>query len=68
MLRTSRIVASRKKNASCSFPLTNDVAGGWCAQNTVLPNEKLLDAIGSANLGYLLDDLRVVVAAISSDH
>ena len=67
MLHTSRIVASRKKNASCSLPLANDVTSGWCAQNTVLSNQKLLDAIGSANLGYLLDDLGVVVAAISTD-
>ena len=67
MLHTSWIVASSEEDATSSFPLADDVTGGRCAQNAILSNQKLLDAIGSTNLGYLLDDFRVVVAAISTD-
>ena len=48
---------------SISFP--NDVTGSWCAQYTILPNQKLLDPVCSTNLGDQLHHFRVIVSSIS---
>jgi len=43
------------------------MAGGWCAEDTVLTDQELLDAVGGTNLCDHLGDLWVPVSAISTD-
>lgn len=43
------------------------MAGSRCGQNTVLADEKLLDAVCSTNLGNQLNDLGVPEAAIATN-
>lgn len=43
------------------------MAGGGGGEDAVLTDEKLLDAVGSSDLGDQLDDLGVPVAAITTD-
>lgn len=60
-------MASGQKDASSSLAQTDDMAGSWSGEDTVVTDEELLDTIGGTNLGNELDHLRVVVAAIATD-
>lgn len=56
-----------QQNATSSFALSDDMTGCWCAQDTILTDQKLLDSVRSSNLGYQLDNLGVPVSAITAD-
>ncbi len=43
------------------------MAGSRCTQDTILPDQKLLDPICRTNLGNQLHDLWIVISSISSD-
>ena len=60
-------MASCEQDATSCLPLANDMAGSWCAQYAVLAYEQLLYSVRSTNLCNLLDDLRVIVSAISAN-
>ena len=64
---TTRIMARRQQNTTSSLPHADQVTRRRSTQDTILANEDLLDPIGSSNLGDLLNDLGVVVAAIARD-
>ena len=66
-IRTSGVVASREKDAPGSFSQADDVTGSGRGEDTVLADEKLLDAIGGTNLGNQLDDLGIPEATITSN-
>lgn len=44
------------------------MAGGGGGENTILADEKLLDTVGSTNLGNELDDLGVPEATITTNN
>lgn len=60
-------MAGSQKDTTGRLPLANDVAGGWSAQNAVLSDQELLHAVCGADLGDFLNDLGVVVAAITTN-
>lgn len=60
-------MASRQENTTGGLPLANQVARSRGAHDAVLADNELLDTIGGPDLGYLLDDFGVVVAAIATD-
>jgi hypothetical protein len=64
---TTRVVASREQNASSSLPYPNDVAGGRCAEDAVLADQELLDAVRGTELCDQLGDLWVPVAAVTAN-
>jgi hypothetical protein len=64
---TTGVVTGSEKDTSRSLSYPDDVAGGGCAHDTILADEKLLDAIGSAHLSNGLGDLGVPVTAITTD-
>jgi hypothetical protein len=43
------------------------MARGWCREDSILSDQKLLDAIGRADFGNQLDHLRIPVPAIATD-
>lgn len=59
-------MTGREEYTARSLSLPNDVTGSRCAQYTILPNQQLLDAVCSTNLGDQLHHFRVVVSSISS--
>jgi hypothetical protein len=67
-LRTSRIVASSKENAASGFPFANDMTSSRSAQNAILADQQLLDAVSSPNLCNQLYDFWVVVSTIATDY
>jgi hypothetical protein len=67
MLHTSGVVAGSQQDASCSLPLPDDMTRGRCAEDTVLSDQELLDAICWGDLCNLLDNLWVVVSSITTD-
>jgi len=44
------------------------MTSSWGAQDTLVPDEQFLDTIGSTNFCNLLDGLRVVVTAITTNY
>jgi hypothetical protein len=60
-------VAGSQEDTSGSLAKTNDMRSGRRGQDTILSDEQLLNAVGSANLGNQLNDLGVVVTAIASN-
>ena len=64
---TARIVACCKQYAASRLPFPDNVAGRWCTQDTILPNQELLHAVRSADLCDQLNDLWVVVPAVTSN-
>jgi hypothetical protein len=45
----------------------DDVAGRWCAENALLADQQLLDAVGSTDLSDQLSDLGVPVPAVAAN-
>jgi len=43
------------------------MAGSWCAENSMLPDNQLLDSISSTDLSDQLYDFWVVISSISSN-
>ena len=64
---TSRVMAGSQQDTTGGFAKTDDMRSGRGRENAILADEKLLDAIGSANLGNQLDDLGVPIPAIASN-
>lgn len=64
---TTGVVAGSQEDTTCRLAYPDDVAGGGCAHDTILADEELLDAIGSAHLGNGLGDLGVPVTAITTN-
>ena len=66
-LLASGVVAGSQQNTASSLPLANDMTCSWCAQNTILTDQELLDAVCCTNLCNLLNHLGVVEAAITTN-
>lgn len=66
-LLTSGVVTGSQQDSSGSPPLADDVAGGGCTEDSVLSDQKLLDAVCGSDFGDYLDDLGVVVTAVTTD-
>jgi hypothetical protein len=64
---TAWIVTGCEQDATSRFPLANDMARSWGTQDAIMADQELLDAIGSTNFGDFLNDLRVVVSAITAN-
>jgi hypothetical protein len=60
-------MAGRQEDTSSGLAKSDDMAGGRRRQNTILADEELLYTVGSTDLGNQLDDLGVVVAAITTN-
>jgi hypothetical protein len=60
-------VAGSQKDTTSGLALPDDMASCWSTQDTMLADQKLLYAIGSSNLGYQLDNLRVPVSSITTN-
>ena len=60
-------MAGCEQDATSCFPLPNDMTRSRCAQYAVLPYKQLLYTVRSTNLRNFLDDLRVIVSAISAN-
>lgn len=56
-----------QENTTGGFPPADEVTRSWGTEDAILANNELLHAIGSTNLGDLLDDVGVVVATIATD-
>lgn len=68
MQLASRVVTCSEQDAACRLHLTNDVACGWCAHNSVVTEDESFDPIGSTDLDNELHDLMVPVTAIAANH
>ncbi len=66
-VRTTRVVAGGEQDTTSCLAEADDMAGSRGGQDTVLADEELLDAVGSANLGNQLDDFRVPKASIATN-
>ena len=64
---TTGVVACSQEDTTRRLAYPDDVTGGGCAHDSVLADEKLLNAIGSAHLGDGLGDLGVPVTAITTN-
>lgn len=56
-----------QQDTTSSLTHTDHIASGRGAQDTVLADQQLLHAVGSADLRDQLDDLGVVVTAITTN-
>lgn len=65
--RTTRVVAGGEQDTAGSVADTNDIAGSGSAENAILADNELLDAVRSSDLSDQLNDLRVPVSAITTN-
>lgn len=65
---TSGVVASCEQDTTSGFLYPDDMACGWCAEDAVLADDELLNAVCSTDLGDQLHDLGVPVASIAADN
>lgn len=56
-----------EEDTTSSFAYSDKVTGSWSAHDTILADEKLLNAIGGTNLSDQLCNLWVVVPSITTD-
>lgn len=56
-----------QENATGGLADADKVAGGGGTQDAILTDEKLLDTISGTDLSNLLDDIGIVVAAVTAD-
>lgn len=68
MALTTRIVTGSEKYTTCSFPLANDMAGSWCAENSLMADNEFLHAICRSHLCDGLGYLLVPVPAIAANN
>lgn len=66
--RTACIVTRGQQDAPSGLLFANDVASCRCAQDPILSDDQLLDAICRSDLCDQLDNFWVVVSAITSNH
>jgi hypothetical protein len=64
---TSGVVTGGEQDTTGGLPDPDDMTGSWCAEDTILADQELLDAVGSTDLCDLLCDLRVPVATITTN-
>jgi hypothetical protein len=64
---TTGVVAGSQEDAARRLADADEVTGSRCAHDTILADQELLDAVGSANLGDGLGDFGVPVAAITTN-
>lgn len=64
---TTGVVTGGQQDTTSRFSLPYEMTGSRSAQNTVLANKHFLNAIGSTNLGNLLDSLGIVITAVATD-
>lgn len=64
---TTRVVASCQQDTTSCLLYPDDMAGGRCAENAILADYELLDAVCSTNLSNQLCDFWVPVAAITTN-
>lgn len=67
MQLTTGVVGGGQQDSSGGSPLADDVTGSRCAENSVLADENLLDAVCASDFGDDLDDLGVVVTAVTTN-
>lgn len=60
-------MACSEQDASGSLADANDMAGRGSGKNSILADDKLLDAIGRTDLGNQLNDLGVPEPAIAAN-
>ena len=60
-------MASSQEDTSSGFSLADDMTRSRGAENAVLSDQELLDAVSCPNLGDQLNDLGVVVSSIPTD-
>ena len=56
-----------QQNATSSFVFPDDMTCSWCAHDTILTEQQLLDAVCRTDLCDQLHDLWVVVSAIAAN-
>lgn len=64
---TTGVVAGSQQNATGGLPYTDKITGSGGAQDAVLADKELLDAISGTDLSDLLDGLRVIVTAVATN-
>lgn len=64
---TSGVVACGEQDTTSGLSQTDNMAGSGSRKDTVLTDQKLLDAVSSTNLGDELDNFRVPVAAVTTN-
>jgi hypothetical protein len=65
--RTTRVVTGSQQDTTSGLSHTDQVAGGRGAEDAILADQELLDTVGSADFGNLLDNLGVIVATITTN-
>ena len=66
-LPTTWVVTRSQEDTARSFPLPDNVAGGWCAEDAILSYQEPLDSICCSDFGNQLHHLRVVISSVSSN-
>lgn len=66
--RTSRVVTGGQQDASRCLLDSDDVTGSRCAQNAIVTDDQLLDAVCRTNFGNQLCDFWIPVASITADN
>jgi hypothetical protein len=61
-------VAGRQEDTTCRLPYPDDIAGSRSAEDAILADQELLDAVCGTDLGDELSNLRVPVAAVATDN
>lgn len=64
---TSRVVAGSQEDASSCLSNSNDIAGSRCAEDAILTDQELLDAVCCADLGDQLCDLWIPVPSVTAN-
>lgn len=64
---TTRVVTGSQQNTTSGLPDTDQVTGSRSTENAVLAHEQLLDTVSGTNLRDLLNDLGVIITAITGD-
>lgn len=65
---TTRVVTGSQQNTTGSLPDTDQVTGSRGTEDAVLADEQLFDTVSGTNLCDLLNNLGVVVTAITGDN
>lgn len=66
-MHTAGVVAGGEQDTTSGLADTDDIARSRSAQNAILTDDELLDAVRRADLGNQLRDLGVPVSAITAD-
>lgn len=64
---TSGVVAGSQEDASSCLPYPDDMAGCWCAQDAILADDELLDAVRGTDLCNQLRDFWIPITTVTTD-